>query len=591
MNPFEQYLQELRNIRATGATTKENKMKMNNLVLRRGQLSWWIIFVGLSLIFFGRIPFVSAAPSYDGCGGVDVAAVNAPFEEQLIGLINQARTDAGLATLQRSTSLELAGRYLAADMAQDDYFGHTISDRVNGELVEICPFSTVVTQYYTGTATSVVGAGAPTANGIYTGWDNGGYLNTAKSDGTLKTIGVGYYSGGTYGHYWVLMLGYSADSATPIPTVEGQPTNTPAPTNTPTPFVTNTPIPSGTPVPLTCTPSNGRGGLAVGTHDVVIAGQPVTIIVGEGYDPSRPTYLAFYLHGDEGGYNYHAPSYTTINKFITQNGWIYVAPQAPQFGTGYYPWYSNGVNANPVGIEANAMLLEDALETIFSQYNVCRDVLFGASASGGSWFYDGYFLPTRGDKYPAFMNLNCGASGINSGWASFGLYQKLQTLVADPNLMARTRLKYTLGTADFLYDDALVSSATLSELGFAVETEFMEGVDHCDFDVEVKSRDYWAARSAEIVLTTPGATSTPQPTMTPTGVSTTITPAVPTNTPTPANTPLPLAVTYRATPPTHTSSLLGVIVAGMLMSIVTAVLYSRRLNTIIPTNNNVPPTK
>lgn len=141
-------------------------MRMTTLVLRRGQLSWWIVLVGLSLIFFGRIPFVSAAPSYDGCGGIDVAAVNAPFEEQLIGLINQARTDAGLATLQRSTSLELAGRYLAADMAQDDYFGYTISDRVNGVLVDVCPFSTVVTQYYTGASVFVLGAGYTTA-GVY----------------------------------------------------------------------------------------------------------------------------------------------------------------------------------------------------------------------------------------------------------------------------------------------------------------------------------------------------------------------------------------------------------------------------------------
>ncbi len=132
---------------------------------------------------------------------------------------------------------------------------------------------------------------------------------------------------------------------------------------------------------LNCNPSGGTGGLGVGTHDTTIAGHPATVIVGAGYDPSKPTYLALYLHGDEGGYNFHTSSFSPINQFINTNSWIYVAPQAAKATNGdYYPWDGRGGGS----IEANETQVKDIFEHMFTNYNVCRDILFGGSVSGGS---------------------------------------------------------------------------------------------------------------------------------------------------------------------------------------------------------------
>lgn len=247
--------------------------------------------------------------------------------------------------------------------------------------------------------------------------------------------------------------------------------------------------------PLNCNPSGGAGGLGLGTHDTTIAGQPATVIVGQGYDPAKPTYLAFYLHGDEGGYNFHTNPFNLINQFINDNSWIYVAPQAPKALDGdYYPWDGRGGGS----IAANETLVKAVLEHMFANYNVCRNILFGASVSGGSWFYDIYFYPNNGAQYPAFMNLVCGSGGVSAASNFFGSYDKLVDLSGNADVKARSEFKYTIGDGDFMYDNALNSVATYSGLGFSVITDYLPGVSHCLNGAGVSSsekiRDYWQAK-------------------------------------------------------------------------------------------------
>ena len=52
------------------------------------------------------------------------------------------------------------------------------------------------------------------------------------------------------------------------------------------------------PYTLRCNPSGGSGGLAPGAHFTQVAGLEALVIVGSNYDPGRPTFLSFYLHGD-----------------------------------------------------------------------------------------------------------------------------------------------------------------------------------------------------------------------------------------------------------------------------------------------------
>lgn len=275
--------------------------------------------------------------------------------------------------------------------------------------------------------------------------------------------------------------------------------NEPPPTATPTSTPTATPTPTPTPDPnqLRCNPTGGSGGLAPGTHDITIAGRPANVIVGDGYDPAKPTFLAYYLHGDGGNHQFHAHPNNVVNTFVRANGWVYVAPQAPAVSNGYHPWHGPSGIPSPEA-DANLELIANVLNEMFAKYNVCRDVVFGSGASGGSWFYDGYWFPNRGGDYPAFTILNCGSSGISSGWGS--LYSKLQALSQNPAIVRRSEFQYTIGTADFLYNNAVTASQTVGGLGFSAPTNFMDGVAHCAYSTSTTTRDYWQQKSAGLSL-------------------------------------------------------------------------------------------
>lgn len=289
---------------------------------------------------------------------------------------------------------------------------------------------------------------------------------------------------------------------------------------------------------IECNPSNGSGGLAPGTYaDTTIDGQPAVVVVSENYDPSEPTVLAFYLHGDGGGYTYYSQDGRPLNQLIRDNGWIYVAPQAPELNDDYFPWYSTGVSTGEAGnanIEANAQFLENVFEEMFSNYNLCRNILLGHSASGGSWFYDGYFVPSRGDRYPAFMNLGCGSSGINAEgfWPSTPFYSNLNTFKDDPEIQNRTQMHYTIGDQDFLYDEALRAVPHYQDLGFDVTTDYLADVAHCAYDLPAKTIDYWTGVNNAVTLSN-APMSTPLPSLTPTVAATSTPTALPTETATP----------------------------------------------------------
>ncbi|MEM9775996.1 MAG: hypothetical protein AAF902_15575 [Chloroflexota bacterium] len=281
-----------------------------------------------------------------------------------------------------------------------------------------------------------------------------------------------------------------------------------------------------------CNPSGGSGGLAPGTYsDTTLFGQPVIIIVSENYDPSTPTLLTFYLHGDGGGYDFYSQDGRPLNQVVRDNGWIYVAPQSYlDTESGRNRWWAAGISgseAGNAGIEANAQLLEDIFEEMFAKYNICQDILLGHSASGGSWFYDAYFVPTRGDEYPAFMNLGCGSSGISSSWTGFPFYSNLNTFKDNAAIQNRTQLHYTIGDQDFLFAGAERAVPHYRDLGFDVTTDFLADVEHCAFDLSAKTVDYWMAVNNSVTVSdapigeptsTPTATATvtPTPTMTPT---------------------------------------------------------------------------
>ena len=152
---------------------------------------------------------------YSGCDGQIVPAYNSEYEERVIELVNQERAKRGLTALVRSEGLTNAARYHAADMSQDNYFGHDTMDRVNGELVKVCGTWDRIGYYYTGANGENAAGGYSSPESVMNGWMNSdGHRDNILNPHT-RAIGVGFYQGsGDWHNYWVQDFGTKID--TPI---------------------------------------------------------------------------------------------------------------------------------------------------------------------------------------------------------------------------------------------------------------------------------------------------------------------------------------------------------------------------------------
>lgn len=190
------------------------------------RLSWFLTFALLVAAFFSAntvqanppLPEIGEAvetaqdsPSiqFTGCSPVYLSAANAAFEQQVAELVNQERAAAGLPPLKRIEALDQAARYHAVDMAFDYYFTHESYDRSGSVLVEVCKFSQRVGGFYPGWSWlgENIAAGYSTPAAVMKGWmESKGHreniLNTSA-----REFGLGYYGGGSWGHYWVQDFG------------------------------------------------------------------------------------------------------------------------------------------------------------------------------------------------------------------------------------------------------------------------------------------------------------------------------------------------------------------------------------------------
>jgi uncharacterized protein YkwD len=191
----------------------------------RYPLAWLVIFA--ILLFPGSIALASPAlqlpstpapllptplPLYSGCGGVASPPVsNAEYEQRLVELVNQARLNNGsLPPLKRTSSLDQASRYHAIDMAQDSYFEHNTYDRnTHGQLVFVCNWDTRILTYYSNpwALAENIAAGQTTPEQAMNSWMGSSGHRANILDTNNWEIGVGYYSGGPWGHYWVQDFG------------------------------------------------------------------------------------------------------------------------------------------------------------------------------------------------------------------------------------------------------------------------------------------------------------------------------------------------------------------------------------------------
>ena len=135
-------------------------------------------------------------------------------EEQVVELINEARstpTDCGTygsyaaaGPVEMEANLRCAARYHSMWMAQTNSFSH---DSPGGDLGDD-PWERIDSTAFTGFAVGEnIAAGYDSARGVVEGWlDSDGHCaNLMNPDATLT--GVGYYAGGSYGHYWTQNFG------------------------------------------------------------------------------------------------------------------------------------------------------------------------------------------------------------------------------------------------------------------------------------------------------------------------------------------------------------------------------------------------
>jgi hypothetical protein len=234
--------------------------------------------------------------------------------------------------------------------------------------------------------------------------------------------------------------------------------------------------------PANCNPTGGSGGLAPGAYDTTVAGLKAVIVVGTGYKPQNPTYLGFNIHGDGGNYAKIQKSNDDLNILANEQGWILISPLAPDGNSWWQNWDQSFNN-----------VFDNVLEEMFRKYNVCRDVLYGTTGSGGSVFWTSYFFPDKGGKYPAHVVIACGGASGHSIEA----VNQIKALGKNPTVVARSTFHYVYGSADNLYDNIQRSITRYREAGFKVQVQEIAGAGHCNVWKDQGLPD-WHERAAAI---------------------------------------------------------------------------------------------
>lgn len=127
--------------------------------------------------------------------------VKAPYpEEELRLLINAERTSRGLTPLTFDSLLAQVAEAHSQDMIDRNFFDHTNPDGLD-------PGDRVANAGYSASSVGeTIGAGYTTPAAMLTGWMNSpGHRGILLSPNFTK-IGLGYVTGGTYGHYWTAVF-------------------------------------------------------------------------------------------------------------------------------------------------------------------------------------------------------------------------------------------------------------------------------------------------------------------------------------------------------------------------------------------------
>ena len=186
--------------------------------------------------------------------GWDPGAFSKASEDQLVALQNQARASAGLRTLKPDPTLQAAARWRAKDMAQRDYFGHTIkgTDRkVFWYLQYKYDYCFKVAGENLGTVTWEGASAEEVSAWAFDAWMNSAGHRAAILGEAWDSIGIGSYRADDGRYVWTVLFADRCASAkaSPKPTPKPTPKATPRPTARPNLRATPRPTPRPTPKP------------------------------------------------------------------------------------------------------------------------------------------------------------------------------------------------------------------------------------------------------------------------------------------------------------------------------------------------------
>ncbi len=150
---------------------------------------------------------VHGSPTAGSCADVAPEAQNPAFEREVLDLVNAERRAAGLPALEISEPLAASARWFARDMAEQGYFApdHATYHDVGGRLVQVCDWSTRIAFFSTGWSALAenIASGGATPRQVVAGWLGSPPHRAKILDRGFSETGVGYWSGGPQGSYWV----------------------------------------------------------------------------------------------------------------------------------------------------------------------------------------------------------------------------------------------------------------------------------------------------------------------------------------------------------------------------------------------------
>jgi uncharacterized YkwD family protein len=120
--------------------------------------------------------------------------------QELLQLVNQERSKAGLSALKLSDKLTSIANTKAKDMADNNYFDHT--SPTYGTPFQMLQHVGVSYSY----AGENIAAGQKTASEVMNAWMNSSGHRANILNQNYTELGVGYVKGGSYGTEWVQLF-------------------------------------------------------------------------------------------------------------------------------------------------------------------------------------------------------------------------------------------------------------------------------------------------------------------------------------------------------------------------------------------------